>query len=117
MAQANVRYGQRTDRHQVAVDRHRRDVCTLASKWSLQRDGGLTRLSIEYGEEIFGPQPFMAVKLLNEAYHHVNFDIVEPFRRFTYVFDDNTVPIDRVQSIVVGTNDRHGNVIVDRIQG
>lgn len=84
---------------------------------SLHRSGALTRLSVEYDADIFGPQPFMAVKLVNETYHHVNMDIVQPFRRFTYVFDDNTVPIERVQAIVVGTNDRHGNVVITRILG
>jgi hypothetical protein len=87
------------------------------STWSLDTNGGLVRLSIEYDADIFGPQPFMAVKLVNEVYHHVNLDIVRPFRRFTYVFDDNTVPIERVQSIVIGTSDRRGNVVVDRIKG
>ena len=47
----------------------------------------------------------------------MNLDIVVPFRQFTYVFDDNTVPIAQVQAIVVGTNDRHGNVIIHRIKG
>jgi len=87
------------------------------AKCSLVADGALTRLSIAYDTDIFGPQPFLAVKLVNELYFHLNLDIVEPFRRFTYVFDDNTVPIQQVQAVVVGTNDRHGNVLVDRIKG
>jgi hypothetical protein len=87
------------------------------SAWTLGEDRGLARLSIEYAEPIFGPQPFMAVKLANELYHHVNLDIVRPFRSFAYTFDDNTVPLDRIEAIVIGTNDRHGNVIVDRLKG
>lgn len=87
------------------------------SNCSLQRDGRLSRLAIEYSEAIFGPQPFLAVKLVNERYHHVNLDIVEPFRRFSYVFDENTVPVEQVEAIVVGTNDRHGNVVIDRVKG
>lgn len=87
------------------------------SRWELQTQGDLTRLKLNYDADIFGPQPFMAVKLLNEQYHHVNLDIVRPFRNFSYVFDSNTVPIERVESIVIGANDRSGNVLVDRIKG
>lgn len=87
------------------------------SIWSIDGGGRSTKLQITYDADIFGPQPFMAVKLFNEVYHHVNLDTVQPFREFSYVFDENTVSIDRVQSIVVGTNDRHGNVIIDRIKG
>jgi hypothetical protein len=85
--------------------------------WTFVTEDSLTRLSISYDSEIFGPQPFLAVKLFNELYFHVNLDIVEPFRQFSYVFDDNTVPIAQVQAIVAGTNDRHGNVIIHRIKG
>jgi hypothetical protein len=87
------------------------------SRWHLQEEATLTRLSIEYDAPLFGPQPFMAIKLVNELYHHVNMDIIEPFRRFSYAFDDNTVAFSRVQSLVIGSNDRHGNVVIDRIKG
>lgn len=87
------------------------------SRWDLRSNGAGTRLHIEYSADTFGPQPFMAVKLFNEIYHHVNLDIIRPFREFSYVFDENTVSIDRVQSVVLGTNDRHGHVVVDRIKG
>lgn len=87
------------------------------STWSLSEGAAGTKLSLVYDADIFGPQPFMAVKLINEQYHHINLDIIQPFRAFSYVFDDNTVPLDRIQSVVIGTNDRHGNVIVDRVKG
>jgi hypothetical protein len=87
------------------------------SNWELERVGSVSRLRIDYSDEIFGPQPFMAVKLFNERYYHVNMDIVEPFRSFSYIFDENTVPIERVEALVTGTNDRRGNVVIDRIVG
>jgi hypothetical protein len=87
------------------------------STWTLLREGRLSRMTVAYDKDIFGPQPFMAVKLVNERYFHVNLDIVEPFRRFSYVFDENTVPVEQVEAIVVGTNDRHGNLVIDRIKG
>lgn len=76
--------------------------------------GGVT-LTIDYSEDIFGPQPFLAIKLRNESYHHINLDIIQPFRKFSFVFDSQTVPLSECTSVVVGTNDRHGNVIIDRI--
>lgn len=88
----------------------------VRSTWELQQDGNLVRLKLQYDDSIFGPQPFMAIKLRNEIYHHVNFDVIAPFRSFSYVFDENTVPLDRVERLVVGTNDRRGNVIIDHIK-
>lgn len=79
---------------------------------TLSRDGLGTKLSLVYPNEIFGPQPFLALKLVNELFRHSNFDIVTPFRRFSYIFDEHSVPYERVEQIVVGTNDRHGNAIV-----
>jgi hypothetical protein len=86
-------------------------------KWNLEREEKRVRLSISYSADIFGPQPFMALKLVNEIYHHVNFDIIKPFREFSYVFDENTVEFSKLESLVVGTNDKNGNVIITRIIG
>lgn len=83
---------------------------SVRSEW--QTHGGLTQLTLTYDAPIFGPQPYLGLRLTNELYRRDNFDIVEPFRRFTYCFDDNTIPIARVDDIVVGTNDRGGNAVV-----
>jgi len=84
--------------------------------WQLQQRESGTRLTLEYSQKLFGPQPFMAIKLVNELFHHINLDVVEPFRRFTYVFDDNTLPLHRVESISVATNDTHGNTVITQIK-
>ena len=89
----------------------------IRSTWKLTQETHLHRLRISYDGDTFGPQPYMAIKLANEGYFHVNLDIVKPFREFSYVFDDNTVDIARIESIVIGTNDRRGNVVIDRIKG
>ena len=69
---------------------------------------GQWKLSIEASEKTFGPQPFLAVETVNGSFHHDNFDFQEPFRKWTYVFDEHTFPVETVKTIGVGTNDQRG---------
>jgi hypothetical protein len=85
--------------------------------WEIESSSAQKRLVVRYSEPIFGPQPFLAIKLVNQIFHHVNFDIIEPFRQFSYVFDENTVVFEKVESIVLGTSDRWGNTLVTRVKG
>lgn len=62
------------------------------------------RLIVELLEgEIFGPQPFLAIKTNEETYYHDNLDIIEPKRRWSYVFDDQTLDLHSISKIGVGT--------------
>lgn len=60
----------------------------------------------------FGPQPFLALKTRSGAYFHDNLDFQEPFRRWTYVLDDNTFPPHALEAVGLGTCDGTGNVTV-----
>ncbi len=48
-------------------------------------------LEIEAIEETFGPQPFLAIKTRDGMIYHDNLDIQIPFKKWTYVFDYQTV--------------------------
>jgi hypothetical protein len=65
-------------------------------------------LTVEANSPIFGPQPFLALHTKCGGYHHDNFDFQEPFRKWTYVFDDLTFPLASLDVVVVATNDRKG---------
>jgi hypothetical protein len=65
--------------------------------------------------EIFGPQPFLAVKTREGRYLHDNFDVIQPQKKWSYVFDDQTIKIGNVESIGVGTAGRFGRSCVVKI--
>lgn len=72
-----------------------------------------SKLMVEViGGEIFGPQPFLAIKTNGGHYHHDNLDVIEPRRKWTYVFDDQTIPVSNVSRVGVGTAGRYGKSCV-----
>ncbi|MCI0627129.1 MAG: hypothetical protein L0387_36700 [Acidobacteria bacterium] len=60
----------------------------------------------------FGPQPWLALKTSDGTYHHDNFDIHVPFRRWQYVFDEETFPLRAVAAIGVAANNASGMTTV-----
>ena len=69
---------------------------------------GQLKLSVTTSEPTFGPQPFLAVETNDGRFHHDNFDFQEPFRKWSYIFDEHTFPPRTIRNIGVGTNDRKG---------
>ncbi len=69
---------------------------------------GQKKLYVSSTEKTFGPQPFLAIKLVTGEIHYSNFDFQIPFREWTYVFDHQTFPIETVAKIGVATNDCRG---------
>jgi hypothetical protein len=72
------------------------------------------RLFVESVHPIFGPQPFLALKTRGGGYHHDNFDFEVPGRRWAYVLDDHTVPLDALEQLGFAACDMAGNVAVVR---
>ncbi|MDA0120160.1 MULTISPECIES: hypothetical protein [Vibrio] len=66
--------------------------------------------------ELFGPQPFLAIKTLQGNYYHDNFDIQTPGIEYTYTFDFNTLPLRSVSSIGVASAGRYGAFDVQQIR-
>jgi hypothetical protein len=67
------------------------------------------------GGPLFGPQPFLAILDRQGRALHDNFDFQDPGRYWTYVFDDQTIPLDRVARIGVGSAGLHGRYCVATI--
>lgn len=63
-------------------------------------------------EEIFGNQPFLALKLKNHKYLYDNLDIIKPGKKYRYIFDDQTLEIKNISKIGVGTASINGNFAV-----
>ena len=71
------------------------------------------QLLVKSNHDIFGPQPFLALKTNDGRYYHDNFDFQVPFREWTYTFDDMTIPLCALESFGIAGNDRYGNVAVN----
>jgi hypothetical protein len=81
-------------------------------KVDLQKAGDDLRLSVETNVDSFGPQPFLAIKTLDKRYLTDNFDFQIPRRKWTYVFDADTVLPQSVESIGVAVNGADGSTDV-----
>lgn len=77
-------------------------------------DGNVLRLTFMQGEP-FGPQPYLAIRARGGEYFHENFDFGEFKKTYYFTFDENTVPLDEVEKLVIATNDAYGNQCIQRI--
>ena len=66
--------------------------------------------------KIFGPQPFLAYKTFENKYYHDNFDLLIPGLSWSYVFDEQTMNLDKIDTIGVGTAGRFGKFSVVTIK-
>lgn len=62
-----------------------------------------SRLIVESENNIFGPQPFLALKTMNNNYYWQNFDFEGP-KIWSYSFDSNNILIDQISNIGVAAN-------------
>ena len=78
-----------------------------------QPDGRI-RVEISTDMDTFGPQPFFAIKTKGGDYRVENLDVQEPFRKWSFVFDGDSIHPEDVSRIGVATNSRQasGSLIV-----
>ena len=70
-------------------------------------------LDVESDKDIFGPQPYLSIKSKKGEYFHDNFDFQIPKRKWTYTFDEETLPIELVDKIGVAANNSIGQTSVE----
>lgn len=94
--------------------------------WSEQNDFGSLELDISFvndpeipymeiktvSGEVFGPQPFLAIKTKSKRYLHDNLDFSMDGKSWTYSFYNSTVLLDEVESVGIAANDKYGNIFV-----
>jgi len=68
------------------------------------------KLHVDAEQNIFGPQPFLALKTKAGTYHHDNLDFQEPFKSWTYTFDENNFDVNALDKAGIGACDPVGNV-------
>ena len=77
--------------------------CTIA--------GNVLTVTREKGE-FFGPQPYLAIKTKDGRYFHDNFDFGEFKQTYFYTFDRYTIPLEKVETVAVASNDKYGNTAI-----
>jgi len=65
--------------------------------------------------ELFGWQPFLAIKTLDGKYLHDNFDIESPQILWSYSFEKQTIELASIHSIAVGAAGKHGGFSTKKI--
>jgi len=65
-------------------------------------------VTIENGE-VFGSQPYLAIKTSEGRYYHDNFNEREYLVSWEYILDDATTPLSTIEKISVASNDCYGN--------
>lgn len=71
------------------------------------------RLNVEViSGDIFGPQPFLAIQTKSGSFFHDNFDVMVPRKVWTYVLDEQTIRLEDISMIGVGSAGKFGNFAV-----
>jgi hypothetical protein len=78
-----------------------------APKLVVKLEGNRLDVQLEAGE-IFGPQPFLALRTRDGRVFHDNFDFQVPGRHWTYVLDYQTIDTAALSRIGVGVAGRYG---------
>jgi hypothetical protein len=78
----------------------------LSAKFVKLREGKW-RFEVRADGDIFGPQPFLAIKTKNGDYFWENFDFIE-HSHWSFTFDEQHVPIDLVQKVGIASNSPSG---------
>lgn len=70
------------------------------------------RIIITSNEEIFGPQPFLAIKTRDKKYFNDNLDFQKNFKQWSYTFDNDTIPLNKLSKFGIAANSKYGNTTV-----
>ncbi len=85
-----------------------REVKEEAIKIDLQLTGNVLSIKVVNGG-LFGSQPYLALKTLENKYYHDNFDFGDSGKDYYYTFDRYTIDLEKIKTIAVAANDKYGN--------
>jgi hypothetical protein len=89
------------------------EVLTNNIKFECDIENNLLKVKVTNGE-LFGPQPYLALKTITGDYFHDNFDFHDFKKSFTYTFDKYTLTLNMLSNIVIASNDKYGNTYIVR---
>lgn len=77
---------------------------------------GVHRLNVRTEVQTFGPHPYLALKTASGRFLHDNFyPAVEPGHEWYYVFDEETIKLDQLETIGVAANNEVGVTTVTNL--
>jgi len=76
---------------------------------------GFDILTVKTESPTFGPQPFFSFKTKDGSYYHDNLDFQVPNHEWSYIFDENTFQINKIEKIGVAANNSYGITSVSTI--
>jgi hypothetical protein len=65
--------------------------------------------------QIFGSQPYLAIKTKEQNFYHDNFDVVDPNIKWSYIFDEYTLDLNVLDQVGIGTAGRYGGYTVVKL--
>jgi len=83
------------------------DVKNIGLTLEIEETKSSTRLIVEAENDIFGPQPYLALKTKTNEYFWQNFDFEEK-NKWSYSFDSGNILIDQIEEIGVASNTSYG---------
>ncbi len=66
------------------------------------------------GGEVFGPQPFLAIKNIEGKFFHDNFDVIVPKRKWSFTMDEQTLKTEDISTIAAASAGRYGEFSITR---
>jgi hypothetical protein len=66
--------------------------------------------------DVFGPQPFLAIKTRKGRFINDNFDFSSNKKIWHYAFHSDTIPIEDISTIGIAANDKLGNTCIKKLQ-
>ena len=103
----HFKYANAVDAARMALDLKFQKPLELNMEWQ-----GST-LYVSANLDVWGPQPFLAVKTKDNKYYHDNMDHQNE-TRWSYTFDWMNIDKDALACVGVGSNDAYGNTVVTR---
>ncbi len=84
------------------------DMLKLKSNLTDEKNGTKLTVSCIKGD-VFGSQPYLAIKTKEGRYYHDNFNEKVHSKSWEYIFDRSTISFESIDKIAVAANDKYGN--------
>jgi len=108
------KFSETVDAFRSVIGYDNKEVDEKALKLDAKIEENILTVHVVKGE-IFGSQPYLAIKTRNGEYFHDNFDFQDYKTSFSYVFDDYTIQLACVECISIASNDKYGNTEIIKI--
>ncbi len=104
----NFKFSESTDAFRTVMGYNNKEIENSRIVFDIDIKNNVLFLKVKNGE-LFGPQPYLAIKTVNGDYFHDNFDFGKFKKEYFYTFDSYTLELNKISKIAVASNDKYGN--------